>query len=150
MRVEPRGEPMSDADPNLPAVAPASDPGPDLDHQRINALVASLRGATDPAARTGVIEEMAAQLERHFEAEEAGPFEQLRLAAPRWNKRVDALCQQHVALAAEVRALRALAHGGAPGLAAACFAFADRLAAHEANENRLMADVLYRDIGTCD
>ena len=119
-----------------------------LDHQRVDELVARLRSADELASLVAVLEELGDALVVHFAHEEdpGGIYETMGVASPGLRAPLGDLVNEHYALLADIRALgargREILERSHLDIRAAARELADRLAAHEAREDVMAAQIL--------
>ncbi len=124
------------------------------DHRTVQKLLVDLREADEVGALRRCLSDLKAFAERHFAIEEApeGLYEAIALAAPHFQRRIEAVRAQHGELLAEIEAfLDALAGDALPeGARERADALVRAISAHESEENNLHAEALYTEIGVGD
>jgi hypothetical protein len=125
------------------------------DHRRIREVTTLLLATSDLGGLLKLLAELRGLLERHFVAEEApdGFYDTMRLAAPRNTGKIDRLKREHSALMTDLERLMAKAKLCLEGKGEVLREASDltrRLRDHECQEDNLLVDTVYSDLGQGD
>lgn len=123
------------------------------EHRLLGELVERTEATTDPHALLPVLEELQRLLQEHFRREEDadGLHDMVGEAAPHKLTAVQRLFDEHRDLAAHldaaIRHTREVIDGPVAQVRSEVGELAEKLRAHEAAENELVAGALYEDLG---
>lgn len=122
-------------------------------HRTVRRLVDELRCSSDLRQVMSALDGLRAFLADHFrvEAEPQGFYDTILQSAPWFEGRANRLVADHAAIEAEIEAVREQARALLEGPVSQVFARVDalgrRIGDHEADENQLLSDALYEEVG---